>query len=366
MRRVLLGLSLTPKVGWKTIHKLILAGIDEQSYTLSERQWKAEYPFLSEVQCQHIRAEINEEKLKSYEQKLAAKDISYVTVVDEEYPNLLREIYDPPWVLYARGDLALLHRPALAIVGSRKTTNYGRMVTQKTVPYLVQEGWTIVSGLALGIDAVSHDSCLKMQGKTVAVLGSGIDIAYPEQNKHLYEKIMHKGLVLSEYPPGTTPLPAYFPLRNRIIAGLTYGVVVIEATKKSGSLITAHCALEQGREVFAIPGSIFDQQSVGTNLLIQQHGAKLVTHPKDIGEELAHIPLPRVEENPRKRLSEGKMVEDIEKKLLELLKREKQHINELSTRSSLPFTELTTELLKMEMKGLIKALPGSYYQCTQL
>lgn len=367
MRRILLGFTLTPKIGWKTIHKLILADIDERCYELSAEQWRKEFAFLREEQCQHLSMEMDKEKLKEYEQKLRATNISYITVVDKEYPPSLKEIYESPWILFARGDLSLLHRPALAIVGSRKTTYYGRMVTEKLVPDLVHEGWSIVSGLALGIDAVSHDSCLKAGGKTIGVLGSGIDTIYPKQNNHLYQKIMDKGLLLSEYPPGTTPLPAYFPQRNRIIAGLSYGVVVIEATKKSGSLITAHCALEQGREVFAIPGSIFDQQSVGTNLLIQQNGAKLVTHPKDILEELSHVPLPKnKEENSKRRLNEGIMVEDIEKKLLELLKKEKKHMNELSTGSSLPFTELTKELLKLEMKGLIKALPGSYYQRTQL
>jgi DNA processing protein len=367
MRRILLGLTLSPKIGWKTIHKLILAEIDERCYEFSAEQWKKEFVFLRDEQCQQLSIEMDKAKLQEYEQKLNAMNITYITVVDTEYPSSLSEIYECPWVLFARGDLSLLQRPSLAIVGSRKTSHYGKMVTEKLVPDLVQKGWSIVSGLALGIDAVSHDSCLKAQGKTIGVLGSGIDTVYPKQNKHLYQIIMDKGLLLSEYPPGTAPHPAYFPQRNRIIAGLSYGVVVIEATKKSGSLITAHCALEQGREVFAIPGSIFDQQSVGTNLLIQQHGAKLVTHPKDILEELSHVALPEIKaENIKKRLNEGIMVEDIEKKLLELLKKEKKHMNELCIESSLPFTELTKELLKLEMKGLIKALPGSYYQSIQL
>jgi DNA processing protein len=367
MRRILLGLTLTPKIGWKTIHKLILDEIDECCYELSSEQWKKKFAFLTEEQCRHLSIEMDKEKLKEYEKKLKEMNITYFTVVDTEYPSSLSEIYESPWVVFSRGDLSLLQRPSLAIVGSRKTTHYGRMVTEKLVPDLVQKGWVIVSGLALGIDAVSHDSCLKAQGMTIGVLGSGIDTIYPKQNKHLYQKIMDKGLLLSEYPPGTAPHPSYFPQRNRIIAGLSYGVVVIEATKKSGSLITAHCALEQGREVFAIPGSIFDQQSVGTNLLIQQHGAKLVTHPKDIVEELSHVDLPKIkDENVKTRVNEGIMVDDIEKKLLELLKREKRHMNELSTGSSLPFAELTKELLKLEMKGLIKALPGSYYQRIQL
>lgn len=366
MRRILLGLSLTPKVGWKTIQKIIIEGIDTSCFDWNAQQWGDRYNFLKEEQSVQLSLSVKEEKIKAIEESLDSKGISYITIIDEEYSELLKEIFDPPWILYTRGDISLLQKPALSIVGSRKTSQYGRLVTQKITPELVREGWVIVSGLALGIDAVSHDSTLKAKGKTIGVLGSGIDVIYPEHNRDIYQQIQSNGLIISEYPPGIVPHPSFFPRRNRIIAGLSYGTIVIEAAKKSGSLITAHCALEQGREVFAIPGSIFDHHSVGTNLLIQQHGAKLVTNTQDILQELLHVSLPKGTENTRKRLNEGIMVEDIEKKVLELLWHEKVHMNEISLKTKLPFAELTKVILKLEMKGLIKALPGSYYQHIEL
>lgn len=366
MRRILLGLSLTPKVGWKTIHKIILEGIETSCFNWSVQQWRERYVFLKEEQCVQLSLFLRDEKIRVFEESLESKGISYISIIDDEYSGVLKEIFDPPWILYTRGNLSLLQNPALSIVGSRKTSQYGRIVTQKITPELVREGWVIVSGLALGIDAISHESTLKAKGKTIGVLGSGIDIIYPEHNRDIYHQMKNNGLIISEYPPGTAPHPSFFPRRNRIIAGLSHGTIVIEAAKQSGSLITAHCALEQGREVFAIPGSIFDRHSVGTNLLIQQHGAKLVTNTQDILQELLHVTLPKGTENKMKRLDEGKMVEDIEKEILELLWHEKVHMNELSLKTKLPFAELTKVILKMEMKGLIKALPGSYYQHIEL
>lgn len=366
MRKLLLGLSLTPKVGWKTIHKLIIEGIDDSCFEWNVQQWRSRYVFLNEDQSVQLSLSVTKEKINAFEEGLKEKGISYISILDEQYPELLKEIFDPPWILFTKGDTSLLQRPSLSIVGSRKTSQYGRLVTQKITPELVGKGWVIVSGLALGIDAVSHESTLKAKGKTIGVLGSGIDVIYPEHNKHIYQQMQDAGLIISEYPPGTPPHPSFFPRRNRIIAGLTYGTIVIEAAKQSGSLITAHCALEQGREVFAIPGSIFDRHSVGTNLLIQQHGAKLVTNTHDILQELAHVTLPQGKENMKKRLNEGIVVDDIEKEVLELLSYEKVHMNELSHKLKIPFTELTKVILKMEMKGLIKALPGSYYQHNKL
>ena len=236
------------------------------------------------------------------------------------------------------------------------------MVTEKLVPELVNKGWSITSGLALGIDAIAHQVTLQAHGKGIAVLGCGIDQIYPEQNKNIYHKLIKQGLIVSEYPPGTKAHPGFFPQRNRIIAGLSYGVIVIEAAKKSGSLITAQYALEQGREVFAVPGSIFNRQSVGTNLLIQKHGAKLLTNALDVFDELNHIPLPSMETvNQTEEVGMDIVLEDNEQKIIAALQSGKKHLNELQATTTFSYSLLSSLLLKLELKGIIKSLPGSFY-----
>jgi len=214
-------------------------------------------------------------------------NIKTISPSDANYPKLLGEIHDPPKILYFRGDVSLLHSPCLGVVGTRKLSLYGKEVTEYFVTQLVQNGFTVVSGLALGIDAVAHRTALKTKGNTIAVLGTGIDdkSIYPKDHIQLIHEILeNRGLIISEYKPGTGGSKWTFPARNRIISGLSYGVVVVEADYKSGALITAKCALDQNRDVFAIPGNVFSQKSNGTNMLIQ-NGAKLVHAPCDILEE---------------------------------------------------------------------------------
>jgi DNA processing protein len=363
MRRLLLALTITPTVGWKAIYQILSSGVGEECWYWSSEEWLEQCPFLKPAQCDQLSDKVSLVSLEAYERKLECMKVGYISIVDEEYSSILKEIFDPPWVLFYKGDYKLLQQPGLGVVGSRKTTHYGRNVTQKLVPELAHEGWVITSGLASGIDSISHESTIMAKGKTIAVLGSGIDVVYPKSNKSLYSRIVNEGLIISEYPPGTEPRAGFFPRRNRIISGISHGVVVIEAAKKSGSLITAHCALEQGREVFAVPGSIFDHQSVGTNILIQQNGAKLVTNTKDILNELSHIHIRKENnESTLKGLNEGIMVDDIEKEIIEFLALEKRHINEIQSYTSKSIIDLGHLLLKMEMNGLIRALPGSYYQ----
>lgn len=362
MRDILLGLSLTPGIGWQTIHKLILAGIDTHVFHFTVREWLKEYPFLSMKQVEGLTEWLVEDKLNEYKANLAKRHIEYVTVVDSCYPPLLKEISFAPWILFVKGNPALLSTPTLAVVGSRKATHYGRMATEKLVTELVKAGWGITSGLALGIDAIAHQATIAAQGIGIGVLGCGIDQIYPAQNKHLYHNLAKQGLLVSEYPPGTKAHPGFFPQRNRIIAGLSYGVIVVEAAKKSGSLITAQIALEHGREVFAVPGSIFSQQSVGTNLLIQQQGAKLITHHQDVLEEFSHINLPRSGSVKFSNLSQPKeTLGQEEEQIISALSKGKKHVNELLSVTKLPFSTLTKVLLKLELKGEIKQLPGSYY-----
>ncbi len=230
-----------------------------------------------------------------HSQKLRNKILDYemfnikaITIFDKEYPVLLRETYKPPWVLYCIGDIRLLTlNTLLAVVGSRLATNYGKKVIQLLFPPLIQQNYTIVSGLALGIDASAHAAAIKLKGHTIGVIAGGFQHLYPKENIPLAHEMMKNHLVISEYPPNTRPQKWHFPMRNRIIAGISRGTLIVEAKKSSGSLITANYAVQEGREVFAVPGLISSTYSIGTNELIQQ-GAKLVCSAQDIIEELSY------------------------------------------------------------------------------
>jgi DNA processing protein len=240
--------------------------------TISKRK-----PSLPPIQYENIS-----QQLEQYE-----KDgIKVLTIFDQNYPNLLKEIYQPPWVLFVKGDLSLLEiHPKLAVVGSRQATPYGKNAISLMFPSLVEKGVVIVSGLASGIDTLAHEYAMKNGGKTIAVIAGGLYHIYPKENAALAKEMMKSQLVISEYPPNVKPLRWHFPARNRIISGLSNGTFIIEAKRKSGSLITANYAVNEGREVFSLPGSIFNQNSLGTNDLIKQ-GAKLVMSSEDILEEL--------------------------------------------------------------------------------
>jgi len=226
--------------------------------------------------------EILHKQIHSYKDK----EIHTITFFDQEYPSYLKEIYQPPWVLFARGDITLLQgEPKLAVVGSRQATQYGKNAIRLIFPELIAGGVVIVSGLAKGIDALAHEYAMKNGGKTIAVIAGGLYHIYPKENVSLADEMFKTQLVLSEYPPDTKPQKWHFPARNRIISGLAKGTFIVEAKRKSGSLITANYAVNEGRDVFSLPGSIFNPYSMGANGLIQQ-GAKLVTKAEDILEEI--------------------------------------------------------------------------------
>ncbi|MFC6464549.1 DNA-processing protein DprA [Marinilactibacillus sp. GCM10026970] len=218
-------------------------------------------------------------------QYLSSYDVSYVSIDDPSYPFMLREIFLPPLVLFYKGSYDWLSSNIVGIVGARECTVYGQKSVDTLVPELVKQGITISSGLARGIDTKAHEASIRASGQTIAVIGTGLDRYYPRENQRLQRKIEKEQLILSEFPLGTRPLKHHFPLRNRIISGISSGVVVIEAKKRSGSLITAYQALEQNRDVYAVPGSIFEERSAGTNELIKI-GAKLITSANDIIEDL--------------------------------------------------------------------------------
>ena len=281
--------------------------------------------------------------------KVEAQTTEAVTLLDEAYPPLLREIADPPFCFFARGDVALLRRPLFAVVGTRRPSPYGVNAARMFARELTRAGLVVTSGLARGIDAAAHDESLLAGGSTVAVLGTGLDVIYPREHKRLTERISENGCVVTEYPPGTQPRAMNFPTRNRIIAGLSVGTLVVEATDRSGSLITARLAAEQGRDVFAVPGSVFSRVSDGPHALIQS-GAKLVRGASDILEELGWEVTPRCEIDAR------------HSPLVALLSYEDpRHVDELSVRSGLPHNELAAMLLELELGGIVRSLPGARY-----
>jgi DNA processing protein len=288
---------------------------------------------------------------------LEREGIFCVTKDDPAYPPLLKEIYDPPFCLFVRGQLEPYTYP-LAVVGTRKYTGYGKQVTEEIVSPLVRSGLAIVSGLALGIDGFAHDAALRANGKTVAVLGSGIDQQhiYPARHKPLAERIIASGgAVVSEYPPGTLPTKFSFPRRNRIIAGMSLGTLVVEAAEKSGALITATCSLDNNREVFAIPQNITSKTSTGPNRLLKE-GATPVTSAEDILEAL-HL------QDIKRYVTNTNIVPDspTEAALLKHLSREAIHVDELIKKSGLPGHAVSGALTIMEMKGKIKNLGGMMY-----
>jgi len=277
-----------------------------------------------------------------------------ITLLDEDYSPLLREIIDPPLALHVLGNRELLQRDSVAVVGSRRATPYAINAAKAiAAPLASQSKLVVVSGLARGVDAAAHEAALDSGGTTIAVLGTGIDVVYPKSNIRLFRRIEKDGLIVSELPPGTPPLAANFPPRNRIISGLTLGTVIVEATSRSGSLITARTAAEQGREVFAVPGPIFSQGSEGTHRLIQ-YGAKLVHDVNDVLDELP--------EHARVRIEKPQLPESPLREVLEVLSREEAiHVEAAAEKLDQPLPAISESLLQLELGGWVRALPGARY-----
>ncbi len=293
--------------------------------------------------------------LEQYMANLQAQEIQILTWDDPNYPAHLKQIDQPPPILYLKGAFSPEDAWAVAIVGTRAVTAYGRQVTEEIATVLAQNGVTIVSGLARGVDAVAHSAAVKAGGRTLAVLGSGVDRIYPPEHRALAEKIMLQGAVLSDYAPGTPPESANFPPRNRIISGLSLAVVVIEAAETSGSLITASFAAEQGRDVFAVPGNIFAPQSKGTNRLIA-NGAKPLLAVNDILEALD---LTRNIE--RREIRKALPADPTEAALFQLIGAEPLHVDEIRAQTGLPIDRVSSTLAMMELKGMVRQVGGMQY-----
>lgn len=294
---------------------------------------------------------------EKYLEQIQKSGIKILTVFDDNYPKLLKEIYAPPIVFYYKGEILPQDSRAVAVVGTRKITGYGRVVTEKLTKELVDFGITIVSGLARGVDTKAHQTALESGGRTLAVLGGGLNKIFPPENTVLAEKIASGfGAVISEFPPNHPSLAGNFPARNRIISGLSLAVLVSEAAEDSGSLITAKLALEQGREVFAVPGPITSDLSKGPLMLIKQ-GAKLVTDAQEILEELG---LEQVKSG-QKELKNEINLSNLEQKILDCLTGEQKHIDEICRELKITAAQVSAALVRMEIYGLVKNLGGGNY-----
>jgi DNA processing protein len=285
--------------------------------------------------------------------------VTLVTFVDDNYPAHLLHIYDPPPFLYLKGELRKEDSLAVAVVGSRFASHYGKSSAESISNDLAQEGLTVVSGMARGIDACAHRGALAAGGRTIAVLGCGIAVNYPMENRKLKEAIAAQGAVLSEFPMSASPAASHFPMRNRIISGLSLGVVVVEASHRSGSLITARLALEQGREVFAVPGSIDSLRSRGTHKLIKD-GAKLVEDAHDIITEL----LPQIKTRPRSAASSQENETSLNEEarcILDALGQNQLQIDRIITETGLQSSRIASILLDLELKGMVRQLPGKVF-----
>lgn len=342
-----LGFSAFPGIGPAKFGKLL------EQYKTAKAAWEAKKPEFS---------------IEKYLQQLKEKDVWFLTLLDEDYPQLLREIKNPPFILYGKGNATVLNgKNTIAVVGARKTTQYGREVTKLLTTDLVLSGFTIVSGLALGVDAISHMTALENNGRTIAVLGCGVDCCNPGENLSIYNSILeNEGCVVSEFPLGMKPTLWSFPARNRIIAGLSQAVLVTEGAEDSGSLITAEFALKFGRKVFAVPGPITSQMSKGPYRLIAK-GAKLVTSGEDILKELkfdiVNPPSPRLPPSQMLRRTgrraRGETKE--EQMILNLLQNEPLAFDEIVRRTKFNSSRLGSLLSLMEIKGMVKNLEGGMF-----
>jgi DNA processing protein len=330
---------------------------------------------LPQLESCHLPAQVAQSILKKEAFKRAAKELDGVRKIagcsllnwtEPEYPQTLLQIYDPPVLLYVRGDPQVLNLPSLSIVGTRRPTLYGTQIAQRLGRDLAARGLVIVSGMARGIDAIGHQGAMDANGRAIGVLGTGIDVCYPKENKKLYEKVLERGAIISEFPLRTHPAPENFPVRNRIVAGMPLGVVVIEGAQYSGSLITARLAMEFGREVFGVPGNVTQPVSFAPNQLIKQ-GAKLVTCAEDVIEELptpvrAALLQAEQPEAEQRNLIAAASLAGSQKKLYELLNAEEpMPIDDIVERSGLNSSDVLATLFDLEMKGIIRQLPGKQF-----
>lgn len=367
-REQLILLNLVPGIGSIHMRRLL------DAFGNLDRLWTATPQELQQVEgigpvlAQRLVAGCRDEAALQHELTLAKRDgVAIVTLLeDATYPEPLRTLPDPPLALYIRGSLVAADAVAVAVIGARHASLYGLQCTDRLSYDLALRGITVVSGLARGIDAAAHRGALKTAGRTIAVLGSGLSRIYPPEHQELAAQVARQGAVISEYPMEMSPLAHNFPRRNRLISGLSLGVVVVEASQQSGALITADCALEQGREVFAVPGPMTSVTSQGTHQLVKQ-GARLVTSVEDILEELRLTPQP-VRDVTTQEMPSARSAVDLvhlppsERRVFECVQaREPRYIDAIVDESGLSLAEVSSTLLQLELKQVIRQLPGKQF-----
>lgn len=367
-----LALNFVPGLGTRNAIRLLqIFGHPERIFHASLSELQAAVPRVPLALAEAIHSGLPFEQAADERRKADGLGVDIIPYRDPRYPERLKQVADPPILLYARGKTELLASHSVAVVGTRRPTAYGRNVAEKVTRDLVRAGLTHVSGMARGIDTASHRGALAGGGRTIAVLGTGVDTPYPKENKKLYEEIVENGLVVSEFPLGAAPFPQNFPIRNRIIAGVGYATLVVEGAQYSGSLITARLALEQGRDVLAVPGNVTSRQSWGPNLLIRD-GAKLIQEAADVLEELPleareTLALEQRRRRPERPGSGGSALPDwaspTGKKVLSLLRLdEATHVDELIRRADgEPPAEVLAALAELELFGSVRQLPGKNF-----
>lgn len=357
-RDTLIWLNSIKGVTIKVIEKL------ENHYEHLTDIWSTSNSDINSVKTisQKTRDEIIIKRDKTYfdnvMENIEKNDVKLLTILDEEFPQNLKYIYNCPKVLYVKGDMLKKQEHMIAVVGSRKATAYGKHITQKLSNDLLDLGITLVSGMAKGVDTEVHISAIKKNKRNIAVLGCGVDVIYPKSNKYIYDKIIENGSVISEFPLGTEPLRYNFPQRNRIISGLSSGVLIVEANEKSGSLITATHAAEQGKEVFAVPGNINSIYSRGTNLLIKD-GAKVVLGVEDIIEEIREFKNIKNEKEKIKIDYSGLSKDEV--KIISCIEEEPIHTDLICLKTNMSISNVNSILTILEMKGIVKKLPNQLF-----
>lgn len=357
--RYMLWLGIAGGSGAARARKLLEAYDDDPKNVFDAAASGELYEHVKTEIAERMKKQATERFIDRCVQRLDSIGVKYVTLASEGYPSLLREIYDPPAVLYYKGTLYDDLQLPIAVVGTREPSDYGKRVAEKLAGELAIAGACVISGMAYGIDCISAQAALAQAAcpyPTIAVLGCGVDVIYPETNRDIYQAIIERGAVVSEYMPGTEPRSCNFPMRNRLISGLSRGVVVVEAPEKSGALITADCALEQGRELFAVPGRITDQKSEGTNKLIRGGMAKAVLTVGDILEEFG------MAEREEERVPADTESMSFEEELIyRLLVPGERSFDELCVLTGLTASSLNSTLTALEFSGIIKQSPGRLY-----
>ena len=361
-----LALALTPGLASRLSGRLL------KEFGSPEEVFRAPLPHLErcKLPAAVAQAVFKKQAFKRAEKELVSirgiENCRLLSWSDPEYPQSLLQIYDAPVLLYVRGDAQVLNLPSISIVGTRRPTLYGTQMADRMGREIAARGVVVVSGMARGIDALAHKGAMTVNGRAVGVLGTGINVCYPKENKKLYEKVLERGAIVSEFPLGTHPAPENFPIRNRIVAGMPLGVVVVEGAQYSGSLITARLAMEFGREVFGVPGNVTQPVSFAPNQLIRQ-SAKLVTNGADVIEDLptpvrAMLVQAEQPEAEQRNLLLAASLNSSEKKIYDLLNSDEAvHIDDIVERSGLNSSEVLATLFDLEMKGIVRQMPGKQF-----